>query len=452
MLPTSNRRARRYFPFIFPLLAAAACGRGEQLERLLGSQAPYERYAQSLRSAGLDATALGRAWIGAGESALQSAPGIELPFREAAYFGAAEPAAQAWSFEARRGVRLTIALEMQNDGAATTPPLVFAELFLLPAVTDTIGVPARVKSAEPGTAAMTYEVQRDGRYALRIQPELLRSVRVTVTLREGPTLAFPVAGRDGRAIRSFWGASRDAGRRRHQGIDIFAPRRTPAIAATDGRVTWVGTNRLGGKVIFVWDEARGHNLYYAHLDSQVVQSGRRVRIGDTIGLIGNTGNARGTAPHLHFGIYRRGYGAVDPFPFVRVPPDRPVRVTADTGALGARRRVATATALRATPASGAPAVMPLGRGTALEVLGATGAWFRARLPDGSTGYIIARSTERAVAPLRRVRRAVAVLRDRPAADAVVVDSVAGSVTVLGRFGQWDLVRDEQGREGWIGGR
>ena len=60
----------------------------------------------------------------------------------------------------------------------------------------------------------------------------------------------------------------------------------------------------------------GQHLYYAHLDRQLVQPGQHVRPGDTLGLVGNTGNARTTVPHLHFGIYQSGRGAVDPWPYL----------------------------------------------------------------------------------------------------------------------------------------
>ncbi|RYY98431.1 MAG: M23 family metallopeptidase, partial [Chitinophagaceae bacterium] len=56
-------------------------------------------------------------------------------------------------------------------------------------------------------------------------------------------------------------------------------------------------------------------LYYAHLDEQRVRPGQHVAAGDILGLVGNTGNARHTPAHLHFGIYTAG-GAVDPFPFI----------------------------------------------------------------------------------------------------------------------------------------
>ena len=92
------------------------------------------------------------------------------------------------------------------------------------------------------------------------------------------------------------------------------------MAASDGIVSSVGTNRLGGNVVWVWDTARNQSHYYAHLSRQAVRMGERVKAGDVIGYVGNTGNARGTPPHLHFGIYARREGPIDPLPFVSGDP------------------------------------------------------------------------------------------------------------------------------------
>jgi murein DD-endopeptidase MepM/ murein hydrolase activator NlpD len=130
-------------------------------------------------------------------------------------------------------------------------------------------------------------------------------------------LTFPVSGVGSSAVRSFFRDPRDNNTREHHGIDIFAPRNTPVLAASDGVVSSVGTNRLGGNVVWIWDPERGQSHYYAHLEAQAVSVGERVNAGDVVGYVGNTGNARTTPPHLHFGIYSRGEGPIDPLPFVR---------------------------------------------------------------------------------------------------------------------------------------
>ena len=88
------------------------------------------------------------------------------------------------------------------------------------------------------------------------------------------------------------------------------------LAASDG---WIGgstLNGLGGNVVWVWSPFRGVRTYYAHLDRHAVSPGERVHAGDVLGYVGNTGNARGGPPHLHFGVYAMGAGSVDPLPYV----------------------------------------------------------------------------------------------------------------------------------------
>jgi len=81
---------------------------------------------------------------------------------------------------------------------------------------------------------------------------------------------------------------------------------------------------LGGK--YVWLSGGMFGLgsaryYYAHLDDFAVESGDKVKKGEVIGYVGNTGNARTTPPHLHFGIYAGG--PVDPEPFLKPQPELP---------------------------------------------------------------------------------------------------------------------------------
>ncbi|MEQ9022655.1 MAG: M23 family metallopeptidase, partial [Pseudomonadales bacterium] len=147
-----------------------------------------------------------------------------------------------------------------------------------------------------------------------------------------PTLDFPVAGKDKRAIQSVFGDPRDGGRREHHGVDIFASRHTPILAPTKAEVRFVGVRGLGGKVVWLFDRERGTNLYFAHLQEQKVKRYQMVNPGDTIGTVGNTGNARYTPPHLHFGIYRNG--PIDPYAFIVPEYARPKPIIPDTILLG----------------------------------------------------------------------------------------------------------------------
>lgn len=132
-------------------------------------------------------------------------------------------------------------------------------------------------------------------------------------------LLMPVEGVSVSGVRDTWHASR-SDERLHEGQDIFARRGTPVRSATDGYVTRVGQNTLGGNVVFVMG-AGGRVYYYAHLDAHAegLAAGDRVTTETVLGYVGTTGNAAGTPPHLHFGVYT-GDGATDPLPLLR---DRP---------------------------------------------------------------------------------------------------------------------------------
>lgn len=127
-------------------------------------------------------------------------------------------------------------------------------------------------------------------------------------------LGSPVRGVRASSVRSTFGAPRPGGRR-HAGADVFARRGTDVLAAHDGVVVHVGTNRLGGIVVHTLGR-RGVLCYYAHLDRVAagVDPGDPVSEGDVLGYVGNTGNARTTAPHLHFEArpIALGLRAVDP--------------------------------------------------------------------------------------------------------------------------------------------
>ena len=128
-------------------------------------------------------------------------------------------------------------------------------------------------------------------------------------------LPSPVARRSVR-FTDTWQAARP-GARRHEGIDIFAPKGTPVVSTTMGLVTRVGTNRLGGQIVGVLGPGFEWH-YYAHLSGfAAVREGDLVRPGDLLGYVGDTGNARGTPPHLHYGLYRGG--ALNPYPRLAPP-------------------------------------------------------------------------------------------------------------------------------------
>lgn len=442
MNPRHLSRRPRIRAFLL-LLALAACD-DEALQDFFANYTPHERYQRRLQETGLDQTAMGRDWIAAASQSLDQAIPIAVPYREESFLDEREAAASAYRIFLRRGQRLEAIFESETDGLYQ----VFLDLFLIPAGTR----PARrhLRSADGQERRIEYLVSRDGDYMIRVQPELLRGGRYTITIVVRPSLQFPVSGRDTTAIRSWYGDPRDGGRRRHEGLDIFAPRWTPVLAAADGVIRSTRSNNLGGNVIWLRDDF-GRTHYYAHLQSQAVRRGDRVQVGDTIGFVGNSGNARTTPPHLHFGVYSRG--SFDPYPALYQPPTTPAEFVGDPAVIGQTVRVnRDRTRIRTLPTTRSPVLAELALFTPVQVKGGAGVWYRVRLPDGSSGFVATRLTEPVDGPIRSqvVATSTELLAD-PDASAVAMDRIEAGVEVevLGTFEEFLLVEGPSGRPGWL---
>ena len=434
-------------PALFAALAAiSACKDGVSLFEPPPPASAHERYAKGLERAGLEKTALGRDWMAAARSSIRQPLSVSLPFREAGYFAASEARAVGYAIKLRDGQRLSVTAE--TNGSDGAPLAIFLDLFRQ---TGDTANPLDLVASTDTAARLVHEARRDGVYVLRVQPELLRSGGYNVTASTEPSLAFPVSGRDGRAVKSFFGADRDAGARRHHGIDIFAPRGTPVVAAARGVVRSISPNNLGGNVVWLSDYDRGQTLYYAHLDRHNVTAGQQVEIGDTLGFVGNTGNARTTAPHLHFGVYRRGQGPLDPYPFVYRSDARPPAIVADTSEIGTLARSRARAPLLASLESQSPTLTTVDAGTPLQIDAAAGRWFRVRLPDGTAGYVASRLVESTRKAVRHATVSLGTpLRDRPAADAsIIATAPGGALPVIGEFADYALVDTGEGRTAWV---
>ncbi len=152
-------------------------------------------------------------------------------------------------------------------------------------------------------------------------PLVLSPPTVTPKLTAGGYV-FPVYGPS--AYGDTFGAPRaDVSGGWHHGDDIFAPLGAPLLAVADGTVFSVGWNNVGGWRLWLRDRM-GNEFYYAHLSAytKLAHNGARVKAGQVLGFVGNTGDAQGTPFHLHFEVHPvamlfLGYdGAVDP---TRVP-------------------------------------------------------------------------------------------------------------------------------------
>lgn len=400
----------------------------------------HENYAQGIEKAGLQQTAMGAQWLAAASKSLEQPVAISIPYKETGYFAAEKPVAVAYRFALQRGEKLMVKL--------TTVPasgfLLFAELWEPRSDRE----PEWLAAVDTINKAMEFEVKKDGNYILRVQPELLRGIEYTLTVTTAPSLAFPVRPADNPKVSSFWGAARDAGSRSHEGIDIFAKFRTPVVACADGTVTRVNENNLGGKVVFMRPEGENFSLYYAHLDTQLVRSGQTVKAGETLGLMGNTGNARTTPPHLHFGIYASG-GAIDPYPFVNVNRLSPKPVQASTALLSRFVRSKAAINVYASPSVSGAVLSKPSSGTVMQVAGATDAWYRILLPDGMEGYVSSVQITKDVLRTQNLKRPQRILDGPDSTAASRLTAEAGTaVDVLGQYREYYLV-DYKNTRGWI---
>lgn len=138
-------------------------------------------------------------------------------------------------------------------------------------------------------------------------------------------LVVPVEGMRRELLVDTWGDPRGAGTRHHEAIDIMAPGGTPVVAAAPGTVEKLFDSDAGGITAYVRSADRRWTYYYAHLAGYApgLTEGQRVRAGDAIGFVGDTGNAGAGNTHLHFGISRMradegwsGGEPVNPYPLL----------------------------------------------------------------------------------------------------------------------------------------
>lgn len=406
---------------------------------LFATRTPHERYEDNLTNAGLKQTALGKQWFMAADKGIRTPLSISLPYKEAGYFAAEHPDAAGYVFTCRRGEKLIVTLSEKPAGSCK----LFIDLWQYNS-NKTIKY---LQSADTAGSSLTHEIEQDGSYLLRVQPELLCSAEYTLTLTTAPTLAFPVPASANPNIGSLWGDNRDAGVRRHEGIDIFAKFHTPVIAAADGYITRVNENKLGGKVVFMRPAGKDYVLYYAHLDSQIAHEGQLVKKGDTLGLMGNTGNARTTPTHLHFGVYTN-VGAVNPLPFVEIKSQMPYNITASLNAINSYAHTTRATDIYAgTSRSATKANLPAF--SLLHIIGAAANWYKVTTANSTEGFIssdnVATTSFRKIALLPGSK-----LYDQPdtaAATKLVVahDTIAN---ILGSYEQFYFIKYNEDN-GWV---
>tara|TARA_R110000850_G_scaffold226862_1_gene351993 strand:- start:539 stop:1672 length:1134 start_codon:yes stop_codon:yes gene_type:complete len=315
-------------------------------------------------------------WKNAFETAKRDSIQITLPYSESGVFSEENFNVYSYNIQLKEGERIVVEIEKKVDSA-----LVFVDLFQ--AKTDSLKLFKLLKSSEDKRAFLSQEIEASGFYKVIVQPQMQLQFPFVLKIYTEPIYAFPVSGANNKNIQSFWADPRDAGSRSHEGVDIFANRGTPVIAVTNGMITSTGERGLGGKQVWLRDGLFGKTIYYAHLDSIAVSEGKRVKIGDTLGFVGNTGNAKTTAPHLHFGIYKP-QGAINPLSFIKKTEIQPSeKPSAIVKAVSLKHRAN----VHKGPASIFKQFGSLKKNDTLIVLGKNQKWFHIQTADSLKGYV-----------------------------------------------------------------
>lgn len=428
------KEASLIFRGLFLLTAGLILGCKSGPFNLIKPATPHEQYERKLINAGLAQSAMGAAWLQTAEQSLQNAVQVNLPYQEKGYFGADKVEAVTFKFKLIRGEKLRVDLVQKPAGRFK----IYLDVWL----SNESAPPKFLAAADTLTNSVELAASQTSDYLLRIQPELLAGMSYTLSIAKGPSLSGPLKSLKRSQIQSFYGAGRDENTRKHEGVDIFAPFRTPVVAAAGGTVTGVGQNNLGGKVVWLRPEQENYTLYYAHLDEQLVTQGQRVAKGDTLGLVGNTGNAKTTPPHLHFGIYTSG-GAIDPLPFIDpLTQELPVVNAATTLLHSTMRNTAKVTI----------GTLTLPRYTIMRINAASGNNYRIALPDGKVAFLPARSLAPATAAVSSLNlKDSQEVYDQPIENAAVrsVLSPGQKIEILGSFEAYQLIRAGQNDIGWI---
>lgn len=198
---------------------------------------------------------------------------------------------------------------------ATPPPLATIPF---PETTATDGTP----TPPPFSLGNTETTPATPLLSLALTRTPTPAVRFFGTL-EGRTLEMPVVGARTIDLRDRFEEVR--GSRRHEAIDVLAPRGARVVAVDDGKVVKLFTSKQGGITVYQFDRDDTHAYYYAHLDryAEGLAEGRYLESGDPIGYVGTTGNAPRDTPHLHFAIFELGPEKhwwegkpINPYPFL----------------------------------------------------------------------------------------------------------------------------------------
>lgn len=329
-----QRRKRAVWPWLFVVLLAllvvllavrddlrqSLTARSENAAHYLAFDllgwSPRTVFVWRLRLAGLLDSPLGQQWIGAVERASEKPIAVADQYRTSKTFAADQIEAHIYQLALQQGEKILWQLSRLD----ASDNRLYASL---QQYRSDSGEWSNITQLDADGTTQSRTVAESADYRIVLQPELFAKVEYSLALASGGSLLFPVENASPRDIGGGFGAPRGGGARAHHGVDIFAKRGTPVRAVVAGRVR-TGTAGIGGKHLWLTGSTLGlggARYYYAHLDSFAVESGDKVQQGEILGYVGNTGNAKNTPPHLHFGIYAAG--PVDPMPFLKPQPVLP---------------------------------------------------------------------------------------------------------------------------------
>jgi peptidoglycan LD-endopeptidase LytH len=342
------------------------------------------------RGTGAAEGGLGALTSAAVRDAVRAAFPVSPPYRERGRFGPAEDRVFGYVVALLAGDTLRVTVTPTTAAGAdagTAGPEADRTAFRLDAFRAVDSPHARpvhlAGSHDDGVLTLPVDFSGDVVVLLHGAPS---GATFTTHIERSGALVFPVAGRGPDDVMGHFLDLRDGGRRLHHGVDIAAPAGNPVRAVADGTIERVETTPLGGLTIRLVESRTGHVHYYAHLAAAFVAPGQRVVAGQTIGGVGNTGNARNTPPHLHYAVFR-GDEILDPMKVLR-PSVLPFAADAPAEILGAHARIRIpGAALRDVPTPFGPATS-LDLDQPVQVLAETGGYLRVRVDD-QQGYLAA---------------------------------------------------------------
>ncbi|MCX8026823.1 MAG: M23 family metallopeptidase [Thermodesulfovibrionales bacterium] len=169
----------------------------------------------------------------------------------------------------------------------------------------------RISDSDSGSLNLE-EIKQQMQLTINKVSEIKEYIRLQRNIYLSTPIGWPVEGR----ITSYFGnreAPRKGDNEHHSGIDISAPSGTQILATADGIVSFSGWSSGNGNVVII-EHGMGYTTLYAHNSKNLVNEGERVKRGDTIALVGSTGNS--TGPHLHYEVWYKGK-AVNPMKYLK---------------------------------------------------------------------------------------------------------------------------------------